>query len=83
MAWLRERNSSGNNVTSGVGFDSWPPWWPLSVGFITRSQALTSLTSAADFLLNKAGTVKALSHWLDGTTGAIIPFSQKEISDRL
>lgn len=76
----RERNSSGNTVTSGgSGFGFMATLVAAERGFITRSQALTSLTSAADFLLNKAGTVKgAFSHWLDGTTGAIIPFSQKD-----
>ncbi len=76
----RERNSSGNTVTSGgSGFGFMATVVAAERGFITRDQALASLTSAADFLLNKAGTVKgAFPHWLDGTTGAIIPFSQKD-----
>ena len=45
-------------------------------GFITRSEGITRLEKIIDFLGNKAGRFHgAWSHWLDGTTGEVIPFS--------
>jgi len=73
----RERNTSGETVTSGgSGFGIMAIPVGISRGFITRAQGFTRVEKIVDFLKNKAVRVKgAFSHWINGTTGAIIPFS--------
>jgi hypothetical protein len=76
----RERNSSGDLVTSGgSGFGIMSMVVAAHRGFITRQQAITRLTTITDFLLNKAERFKgAYPHWLNGSTGAVIPFSAND-----
>jgi hypothetical protein len=48
-------------------------------GFITRAEGLARMQTIVGFLKNNAVKVKgAFSHWLNGTTGAIIPFSAND-----
>ena len=48
-------------------------------GFITRAQGLARLQTMVAFLKNTAQTFHgAYPHWLNGTTGAVIPFSTKD-----
>ena len=72
----RERNSSGEIVTSGgSGFGLMALPVGVKRGFITRGEALTRARKTTSFLLNTAQTFHgAYSHWLNGSTGKVIPF---------
>jgi hypothetical protein len=76
----RERNSSGNIVTSGgSGFGMMAIVTGIHRGFITRAEGLARLQKIVDFLKNKATRYHgAYAHWIDGNTGATIPFSAKD-----
>ncbi|MBI3138394.1 MAG: Ig-like domain-containing protein [Sphingobacteriales bacterium] len=76
----RERNNSGETVTSGgSGFGIMAILTGINRGFITRAQGLARLQTIASFLKNTAVKVKgAFPHWLNGTTGAIVPFSNND-----
>lgn len=73
----RERNTSGDVVTSGgSGFGVMAIVTAIHRGFITRTQGLARIKTIVDFLKNKAQTFHgAYPHWLNGTTGAVVPFS--------
>jgi len=76
----RERNTSGETVTSGgSGFGIMAIPVGISRNFITRAEGLTRMQKIVGFLKNTAVKVKgAFPHWLNGTTGAIIPFSAND-----
>ncbi len=76
----RERNTSGDIVTSGgSGFGIMAIPVAVERGFISKAQALQRLALIVDFLKNKAVKVKgAFPHWLNGNTGAIVPFSSND-----
>ncbi|HEY0669502.1 MAG TPA: glucoamylase family protein, partial [Sphingobacteriaceae bacterium] len=76
----RERNTSGNTVTSGgSGFGIMAMVTGVHRNFITRAEGLTRMQKIVDFLKNKAQRFHgAYPHWLDGNTGAVIPFSVKD-----
>lgn len=76
----RERNSSGDIVTSGgSGFGIMAIPVAISRNFITRAQGLERMQKIVGFLRNKAVKVKgAFPHWLNGSTGEIIPFSPND-----
>lgn len=76
----RERNSSGDLVTSGgTGFGIMAIIVGIERGFITRTQGLDRLSTMVDFLLNKAERFHGVyPHWLNGATGKTIPFSTKD-----
>lgn len=77
----RERsNSSGETVTSGgSGFGIMALLVGIERNFITREQGIDRLLKILDFLKNKAIRYHgAWSHWINGTTGYTIPFSQKD-----
>lgn len=76
----RERNNSGETVTSGgSGFGIMAILTGINRGFITRAQGLARMQTIASFLKNTAVKVKgAFPHWLNGTTGAIVPFSNND-----
>lgn len=76
----RERNASGDIVTSGgSGFGIMAIPVAIHRGFITRSEGVTRMKTIVDFLLNKANKFHgAFSHWLNGATGAVVPFSTKD-----
>lgn len=76
----RERNTSGDVVTSGgSGFGIMALVVGVNRGFITRQEGLTRLTKITNFLTNNAQRYHgAFPHWLNGATGATIPFSQKD-----
>jgi len=75
-----ERNTSGDIVTSGgsgLGIMTIPVG--VNRGFITRQEGLMRMQKITDFLKNDAVKVKgAFSHWLNGITGAIVPFSAND-----
>lgn len=77
----RERsNGSDNTIASGgSGFGIMAMLVGVERGFITRAQGLARLQTIVGFLKNNTQTYKgAFPHWIDGTTGATIPFSTKD-----
>lgn len=76
----RERNTSGDVVTSGgSGFGIMSLVTGIHRGFISRSQGLSRLQTIVGFLRNKAQTFHgAFPHWLNGNTGAVVPFSAND-----
>jgi len=76
----RERNTSGETATSGgSGFGIMALITGVSRNFITRAQGLTRMQTMVAFLKNTAQTFHgAYPHWLNGTTGAVIPFSTND-----
>ncbi|MCX6317821.1 MAG: Ig-like domain-containing protein [Bacteroidetes bacterium] len=76
----RERNTSGDVVTSGgSGFGIMCLPVAINRNFITRAQGLTRMQTIVSFLKNTAVKVKgAFPHWLNGATGAIVPFSAND-----
>lgn len=76
----RERNSSGETVTSGgSGFGIMAILVGIERKFITRNEGLVRINTMVDFLKNKTQKYHgAFPHWLNGTTGATIAFSTKD-----
>ncbi len=76
----RERNTSGETVTiGGSGFGVMAIVTGVSRNFITRADGLTRMQKIVSFLKNTAQTFHgAFPHWMNGTTGAIIPFSTQD-----
>jgi hypothetical protein len=76
----RERNSNGQTVTTGgSGFGVMALIVGAQRNFITRAQALSRIDTIVNFLTNKAQRYHgAFPHWMDGTTGATIPFSTND-----
>ncbi len=77
----RERsNATPETVTSGgSGFGIMAIITGIHRNFITRQQGLTRMHKIVSFLQNTSVKVKgAFPHWLNGSTGAIIPFSAND-----
>ena len=76
----RERNSSGETVTSGgSGFGVMSIIVGIERGFITRQEGVDRIETIVDFLLNDADRFHGVwSHWLNGSTGSVVPFSSKD-----
>ncbi|MGZ3937524.1 MAG: glucoamylase family protein [Flavisolibacter sp.] len=76
----RERNTSGETVTTGgSGFGVMAIISAINRGFITRQQGLSRLQTIVGFLKNTAQKFHgAFSHWMNGTTGVVVPFGQKD-----
>lgn len=76
----RERNTSGDLVTSGgSGFGIMSILVGIHRGFITKAQGLARLQTMVSFLKNTAQKFHgAFPHWLNGSTGVVIPFSTKD-----
>lgn len=76
----RERNTSGDLVTSGgSGFGIMAIITAVHRGFITRAEGLARLQKITGFLKTKAQRFHgAFPHWLNGSTGTVIPFSTKD-----
>jgi len=76
----RERNTSGETVTSGgSGFGIMSIVTGINRNFITRAQGLARMQTIVAFLKTNAQKFHgAFPHWLNGTTGAVIPFSTKD-----
>lgn len=76
----RERNTSGDIVTSGgSGFGIMTIPVAIERGFITRTEGLQRMQKITGFL--KTNTQKfhgAFPHWINGNTGAVVPFSTKD-----
>ena len=76
----RERNTSGDLVTSGgSGFGIMAMITGVSRNFITKPQGFSRIQTMVGFLKNTAQTFHgAYPHWLNGVTGAVIPFSPND-----
>ena len=77
----RERsNATPEAVTSGgSGFGIMTIPVAINRNFITRAQGLQRMQTIIAFLKNTAQKFHgAFPHWLNGTTGLVIPFSQKD-----
>ncbi len=76
----RERNSSGHTVTTGgTGFGVMSMIVGIHRNFITREAGLARIRKIVNFLKNNATTYHgAFAHWINGQTGATIPFSAKD-----
>ncbi|MEO7924192.1 MAG: glucoamylase family protein [Chitinophagaceae bacterium] len=76
----RERNSSGDLVTTGgTGFGIMSIVAAISRNFITRMEGRDRVLKITDFLLNNCTRYHgAFAHWVNGATGATIPFSNND-----
>lgn len=75
----RERYGSGNTVTSGgSGFGVMAILVGIERGFITRQQGVDRMLKILNFLENADRFHGAWSHWINGETGTVIPFSTKD-----
>ena len=76
----RERNTSGDVVTTGgSGFGIMALIAGINRQFITRQQGLTRMQLIVAFLKNNAQKFHgAFPHWLNGATGAVVPFSTQD-----
>ena len=77
----RERSNGDNNVvtTGGSGFGIMAIPVAINRNFITRAQGLGRLQTIVSFLKNTAPRFHgAYSHWMNGTTGAVVPFSAND-----
>lgn len=74
----RERTVSGNTVTTGgTGFGVMTILVALERGWISRQEALDRVQTIVSFLKEKSTRYHgAYAHWINGETGATIPFSQ-------
>jgi hypothetical protein len=72
----RERNHGDDRVTSGgSGFGLMALLVGMERGFITRSEGLARIEKIVNFLATADRFHGAWSHWLNGSTGAALPFS--------
>ncbi|HEX6849266.1 MAG TPA: glucoamylase family protein, partial [Chitinophagaceae bacterium] len=77
----RERsNATPETVTSGgSGFGVMAIVAAINRGFITRAQGLTRIQTIVSFLKSTAPKFHgAFSHWMNGTTGAVVPFGPND-----
>ena len=75
----RERNSSGDVVTSGgTGFGLMAMIVGAERGFITRAEAVDRFATIINFLESADRFHGGWSHWLNGNTGRVVPFSAKD-----
>jgi hypothetical protein len=77
----RERSNGDNEVVTsgGSGFGIMAIPAAINRNFITRAEGLARLQKIVEFLKTKPPRFHgAFSHWLNGTTGAVIPFSTKD-----
>ncbi|MDR6786409.1 hypothetical protein ABIE26_005128 [Pedobacter africanus] len=75
----RERNTSGDIVTSGgTGFGVMAIVTGVHRNFITRAQGLARIQKIVSFLKTADRFHGAYPHWINGSTGTVIPFSQKD-----
>lgn len=74
----RERLGSGETVTTGgSGFGVMAIIVGVERGYITREQAVARMLTILNFLYSTADRFHgAFPHWMNGTTGNVIPFSQ-------
>lgn len=76
----RERNTSGETVTTGgSGFGLMSIIVGIERGFISREAGIERLETIVDFLTSNAERYHGVwAHWLNGTSGTTIPFSEND-----
>ena len=76
----RERNSSGDLVTTGgTGFGIMSIITAVNRNFITRTEGRDRILKITNFLLNNCTRYHgAFAHWVNGASGATIPFSSND-----
>jgi hypothetical protein len=76
----RERNSSGDLVTTGgTGFGIMAIVTAVNRNFISRTQGAARILQIANFLTGNCTRYHgAFAHWINGATGATIPFSTND-----
>lgn len=76
----RERSNGDPDVVTigGSGFGFMAIVIAAERGWITRDDAIDRLLKSLHFLEKAASFHGVLPHWLNGTTGAVIPFSRKD-----
>jgi hypothetical protein len=75
----RERNTSGDVVaTGGSGFGVMALVVGMSRNFITRAQGLTQFGKILTFLETCDRFHGVWPHWLNGTTGKVVPFGPQD-----
>lgn len=75
-----DNTSQDANVvtTGGSGFGLMTILVGIKNGYIAKADAVSRLTTALDFLKNANRFHGAWPHWIDGNTGAVIPFGDKD-----
>lgn len=76
----RERTGSGETVTTGgSGFGLMGIPVAIERGFITRDEGFQRANKVVNFLLNTADKFHgAFPHWMNGSTGKVIPFGTQD-----
>ena len=75
----KERASQTQVTTGGSGFGIMAMLVGVQRNFISRTDALNRITTIVNFLTNTVTTYHgAFSHWINGSTGATIPFSTQD-----
>jgi len=75
----RERNTSGNTVaTGGSGFGLMAIVAGISRGLIARTDGIARFAKVVGFLETADRFHGSWSHWIDGTTGKVIPFAPED-----
>ena len=76
----RERNSSGDLVTTGgTGFGIMAIVTAVHRNYITRTEGRDRILKITNFLINNCTRYHgAFAHWLNGASGATIPFSPND-----
>jgi hypothetical protein len=75
----RERNASGDIVTTGgSGFGIMAIVTAINRQFITRADGLARMQKMVAFLKTAQTFHGAFPHWMNGATGAVVPFSQQD-----
>jgi|KBSMisStandDraft_5_1062788.scaffolds.fasta_scaffold11656_3 hypothetical protein len=76
----RERNTSGETVTTGgSGFGIMTIPVAISRNFISRAEGLARVQKIVGFLKNTTPKFHgAFSHWMNGSTGAVVPFGTND-----
>jgi hypothetical protein len=75
-----ERNTSGDIVTTGgTGFGVMSILVGINRNFISRSEGLQRINTIVNFLKSNCTRYHgAFAHWINGSTGATVPFSSKD-----
>lgn len=74
----RERNTTATVTSGGSGFGVMALIVGAERGFITYDQARVRTSKIVDFLLTVPRFQGVFSHWMNGATGAVIPFSARD-----
>jgi hypothetical protein len=75
----RERNTSGDIVTSGgSGFGIMALVVGMERNFITRTEGVTRMEKIVSFLESADRFHGVWPHWLNGSTGKVVPFSAND-----